>query len=92
MIRVKSLHIHPVKSCRGISLEIASVVFRVSKPCVRSIIVNTDQHDGTRTSEPLSTLAEYRTLGGKVLFCQNLVHRNSGVLRVGDSARASDQS
>ena len=48
------------------------------------MVVTTDQLDGQRSPEPLRTLATYRTRGGKVLFGQNLVHRDTGIVRVGN--------
>jgi len=72
------------------SITIGSVAFEVSKPCARCVIVNTDQLDGARSSEPLTTLATYRTVNGKVLFGQNLVHRNTGMLSNGDRVTAID--
>ena len=66
---------------------IGEVVFRVAKPCARCVITTTDQRTGERGPEPLRTLASYRTVGGKVLFGQNLVHEGRGVVRVGDRVR-----
>jgi hypothetical protein len=66
---------------------IGEVVFRVTKPCARCVITTTDQRTGERGLEPLRTLASYRTVGGKVLFGQNLVHENRGLVRVGDRVR-----
>ena len=57
-------------------ITIGEVGFRVAKPCARCGVITTDQHDGTRSTEPLSTLAEYRKIDGKVLFGQNLVHED----------------
>lgn len=68
-------------------VSIGEVVFRVAKPCARCVITTTDQRTGERGPEPLRTLASYRTVGGKVLFGQNLVHEGRGVVRVGDRVR-----
>ena len=65
-------------------VAIGEVVFRVAKPCARCVITTTDQRTGERGPEPLRTLATYRMVEGKVLFGQNLVHENRGVVRVGD--------
>lgn len=72
---------------RWTALEIGDVSFRVAKPCARCVIVNTDQRAGTRSSEPLQTLARYRQVGGRAMFGQNLVHRSTGTIRVGDVLR-----
>lgn len=84
MITVRSLHIYPVKSCRGISVDNSVVVptgFRFDR---QWMVVTTDQENGSRSSEPLRTLAGYRTIEGKVCFGQNLVHHGTGKLQVGD--------
>ena len=65
-------------------ITIAEVGFRIAKPCARCIVITTDQESGSRSSEPLRTLAGYRTIDGKVCFGQNLVHHGTGKLRVGD--------
>jgi uncharacterized protein YcbX len=66
------------------ALRIGAVSFRVTKPCARCSIVGTDQLDGSRSSEPLATLAGYRSVGNKVHFGQNLLHLTTGALTVGD--------
>lgn len=71
------------------SLRIGGVLFRVVKPCARCVITTTDQRTGARGPEPLRTLATYRTVGGKVLFGQNLLHEGRGTIRAGDSCEVS---
>jgi uncharacterized protein YcbX len=66
------------------TITVGELGFRVAKPCARCVVITTDQHDGSRSTEPLRTLAGYRTINGKVLFGQNLVHQGMGTLRVGD--------
>jgi hypothetical protein len=66
------------------TIRIGTVAFQVSKPCARCVVVDTDQHDGSRTTTLLGTLAEYRMADGKILFGQNLLHRDTGALAVGD--------
>jgi len=73
-------------------LRIGSVPFRVAKPCARCSIVGTDQRDGSRDREPLATLAEYRSVGNKVLFGQNLVHQAGGVVAVGDTVTIVEET
>ncbi|MCU0304706.1 MAG: MOSC N-terminal beta barrel domain-containing protein [Thermoanaerobaculales bacterium] len=65
-------------------LSIGGLRFAAVKPCARCVVVTTDQRTGARSAEPLATLASYRSAGGKVLFGQNLVHLDRGVVRVGD--------
>lgn len=73
-------------------ITIGEVGFQVAKPCARCTVITTDQESGARSAEPLRTLAGYRTVDGKVLFGQNLVHRGIGVLRVGDEVRPQSLS
>lgn len=72
---------------RWAEITIGEVSFRIAKPCARCVVVTTDQKSGARSSEPLRTLAEYRSVAGKVLFGQNLVHLGMGELHVGDEVR-----
>lgn len=74
------------------ALEIGTVAFRVSKPCARCVVVDTDQHDGSRTTTLLRTLAEYRKADGKILFGQNLLHRDTGTLAIGDPVTIIDEA
>jgi uncharacterized protein len=69
---------------RWSSIQIGGISFEVVKPCDRCVITTTDQMTGERGKEPLRTLAMYRNVDGKVMFGQNLVHRERGNLRVGD--------
>lgn len=62
-----------------------NVRFRVVKPCSRCVVTTTDQATGERGPEPLRTLATYRRVGSKVLFGQNLIHDDTGIIRVGDT-------
>lgn len=60
------------------------ITLRVVKPCARCAITTVDQGTATRGKEPLRTLATFRRHGSKVLFGQNLIHDETGTLRVGD--------
>ncbi|MEX1310020.1 MAG: MOSC N-terminal beta barrel domain-containing protein [Candidatus Sulfomarinibacteraceae bacterium] len=73
------------------SLQIGEIRFRVVKPCARCVVISTDQQDGTRSDEPLKTLAGYRRLDGKILFGQNLVHSRSGTLTSGVEVRVVER-
>ena len=66
------------------SIEIGGIQLRIVKPCDRCLVTTTDQATGARGKEPLRTLATYRQVGSDVLFGQNVVHENTGRLRVGD--------
>ena len=65
-------------------IRIAGIEFDLVKPCARCAITTTDQATAERGKEPLRTLAAYRTVQGKVMFGQNVIHSRSGTLRVGD--------
>jgi uncharacterized protein YcbX len=64
----------------------------VVKPCARCSIVPVDQVTGIRGKEPLRTLATYRTRSGKVFFGQNVIHRNLGTIRVGDTVHVETRA
>ncbi|MFD3512873.1 MOSC domain-containing protein [Streptomyces sp. NPDC058657] len=65
-------------------IVVGEVSFRVAKPCGRCIVTTTDQHTAERGKEPLRTLARHRRSGTSLLFGQNLVPENTGVVRIGD--------
>lgn len=58
------------------------------KPCSRCIFTTVSPEKGQKhpSGEPLATLQAFRTAqdNGDVDFGQNLIARNSGVIRVGD--------
>ncbi len=66
------------------AVRIGEVDFAVAKPCVRCVVPTTNQQTGERGREPLKTLATYRLQDGQILFGQNMIHRGSGTVRVGD--------
>ncbi|KFC09106.1 family 1 ferredoxin-NADPH reductase [Trabulsiella guamensis ATCC 49490] len=70
-------------------IRIGEVVFDVAKPCSRCIFTTISPERGQKhpAGEPLRTLQTFRTAldNGDVDFGQNLIARNSGVIRVGDS-------
>jgi uncharacterized protein YcbX len=65
-------------------LTVGALRLRVTKPCSRCTIVNVDPDGGTRGTEPLATLATFRTKDRQIFFGQNLVHAGEGELSVGD--------
>jgi uncharacterized protein YcbX len=66
------------------AFRLGGLELQVVKPCDRCVVTTTDQSTGARGPEPLRTLATYRRMNGKVYFGQNVVHRTTGRLRVGD--------
>ena len=60
------------------------MVFRIVKSCARCPIPTTDQVTARRGKEPLKTLATYRNATRGVMFGQNLIHENEGIIHLGD--------
>jgi uncharacterized protein len=60
------------------------MTFSAVKPYAHCVVTTTDQVTGERGVEPLRTLATFRRSNGKVLFGQNVIHRGTGRLTVGD--------
>jgi uncharacterized protein len=65
-------------------VRVGTISLRVVKPCARCAITTVDQSTAATGKEPLRTLATFRRSGTKVLFGQNLVHDETGTMRVGD--------
>lgn len=66
-------------------ISINGVIFHIVKPCERCVMTTVDQKEGKSFSkEPLKTLAKYRNINGKVIFGQNLLVENEGLIKVGD--------
>jgi uncharacterized protein len=65
-------------------VRIGSITLRVVKPCARCAITTVDQETAATGEEPLRTLARFRRAGKEVLFGQNLIHDETGTLRIGD--------
>ena len=73
------------------TVKIGAIEFKVSKPCARCIVINTDQKTGERAPEPLKTLATFRRSdAGKVLFGQYLIHLQEGRIRKTDVVRVEE--
>lgn len=69
-------------------IRIGEVEFEAVKPCERCILTTVDVNKGAfrPTKEPLRTLSQFRANErGGVFFGQNLVAKNEGMIRVGDS-------
>ncbi len=70
------------------TLRIGEVTFDVVKPCSRCVLTTVSTERGRKhpAGEPLATLQAFRTAeNGDVDFGQNMVARQSGIIRVGDS-------
>ncbi|WP_207535410.1 MOSC domain-containing protein [Desertivirga arenae] len=68
-------------------IQIGEVRFLVAKPCARCVLTTVDQETAIKGKEPLATLAKYRTVNGKVMFGQNLIALNEGIIKVGDTVQ-----
>jgi hypothetical protein len=65
--------------------KLGEVVFQVVKPSERCQIITTDQVTTEVGKEPLRTLATFRRgKNGSVLFGQNVIAENQGMLKIGD--------
>lgn len=65
-------------------IRIGDMDFEIVKPCARCVLTTVDPETGQKGVEPLKTLASYRRVNNKVLFGQNLVASNFGVIKEGD--------
>ncbi|MCF0050257.1 MOSC domain-containing protein [Dyadobacter sp. LJ53] len=66
-------------------IRIGDLDFEIVKPCARCVLTTVDPATGQKGAEPLKTLASYRRINNKVLFGQNLVASNFGIVREGDA-------
>lgn len=67
------------------ALRVGALTFDAVKPCVRCAVITTDQRTGERSPHVLPALAQAHSAKGKgPVFGMNLVHREPGVVRVGD--------
>jgi uncharacterized protein len=65
-------------------LRIGRNIFAAVKPCSRCVMVTVDPMTGLTGKEPLKTLSEYRTRGGKVYFGMNLIAKTYEQIQEGD--------
>jgi len=64
--------------------SIGNIRFSGVKLCARCVMTTINQTTAEKGKEPLRTLARYRAQGNKILFGQNLIHHDLGVITVGD--------
>ena len=72
-----------------IEFSIGEVQFYSAKPCTRCVMITVDQQTGEKSPEPLKTLSTYRNFGQKILFGQNIMHTNLGLVRIGDELKVT---
>lgn len=67
-------------------IKIGDVMFRVVKPSSRCEVININQDTGERDGDflPLDALGGYRRAANGIMFAQNMVQENTGIIRVGD--------
>lgn len=68
-------------------INIAGITFYGAKLCARCVLTTIDQQTAVKAKEPLKTLASYRMKNNKIMFGQNLIHENTGVITVGDELK-----
>ncbi|MCC2548157.1 MOSC domain-containing protein [Hymenobacter sp. BT175] len=66
---------------------IGDVAFRGVRPCGRCVVTTINQETATKGTEPLRTMATYRTQEGKVMFGQNVTGPGQGRIRIGDTVQ-----
>jgi len=66
-------------------IHIGDVEMYGVKPCARCIMTTIDVETAQKGKEPLKTLATYRKLEHKILFGENFIPSNEGVIKVGDT-------
>lgn len=66
-------------------IQVGEIAFRLPKPCSRCAITTIDTTTGTMGKEPLTTLNKLRKWNNQVFFGQNAIHKNTGILHIGDS-------
>ena len=71
-------------------INIAGIDFYGVKLCARCVLTTVNQQTAVKGKEPLKTLATYRFKNNKILFGQNLIHKGTGILTVGDTLSVSE--
>ncbi len=66
-------------------MQVGGVSFFGVKLCARCVVTTINQQTAAVGSEPLKTLASYRRSRNGIYFGQNLLHRGTGTLHLGDA-------
>ncbi|GAB3292388.1 MOSC domain-containing protein [Parahaliea aestuarii] len=66
-------------------IRIGALEFDVAKPCARCAIPSIDQASGQRDPHINRALAAFRRFDREILFGQNLLYRDAGIVQVGDA-------
>lgn len=65
-------------------IKIGDIGFLIIKSCARCPVVTVDQSTGTKSKEPLKSLATYRKKENKIYFGANAISREEGYVHIGD--------
>lgn len=68
-------------------IQVGTVRFKIVKPCARCIMTTVAQDTGKTGKEPLKTLSEFRKVGNKIYFGQNMIPLNDGLIRQGETVK-----
>lgn len=67
--------------------KIGDIEFFGVKPCARCVITTIDQSTAVKGKEPLKTLATYRNYNNKILFGENVIAMQTGIISIGDAVQ-----
>ncbi|GAA4309483.1 MOSC domain-containing protein [Mucilaginibacter gynuensis] len=67
------------------SFDINGINFFGVKLCARCVMTTINQNTAEKGKQPLKALAGYRNKNKKILFGQNIVHKGTGAIGVGDT-------
>lgn len=66
-------------------ITIGNIIMHGVKPCARCIMTTIDVDTAQKGKEPLKTLSTYRKLGNKILFGENFIPNNEGMIKMDDT-------
>ncbi len=66
------------------NFKIGTIPFQGVKPSARCVVTTVNQDTGEKGTEPLATLSTFRKYDNKVMFGQNLIGHDEGIVSVGD--------
>jgi uncharacterized protein YcbX len=66
------------------AVKIGDLDFDLVKPCSRCVIPSINPETAQKNPEVVRQLASYRRKAGNVYFGQNLIHRDQGIISLGD--------
>jgi uncharacterized protein YcbX len=75
----------PYAEDRWKKIRLGEIELSIVKPCSRCVITTVNQQTGVKGLEPLQTLATYRKAEKGIMFGQNAIHHQMGVIHVGDA-------